>query len=115
MRVGAVQSRHASAMSAPTTAARRSWRPPGVPTPISRRMSRPRLKPPVCTSTLQDVGVTSQMHAAQRARALAHDIYIGRFGMHQRRLGASQTPDVDVVGAPLEKSDGRALVGIHII
>ena len=45
------------------TAAMRPWRPRGVPTPISVRMSRPKLKGArVDEQSFADVGVPAQMH-----------------------------------------------------
>ena len=68
MRVGAVQSRHARARSMRTTVARRPCRPRGADADQSPHEQTQVEATGVHEHALQDVGVTPQMDAAQRAR-----------------------------------------------
>ena len=51
----------------------------------------------------------------ERPRTLPDHVHVGRAGVHQRRLAAPDTPDVDVVAATLQQPDGGALIGIHLL
>ena len=96
-------------MSAPSRVATRPCRLRGVPTPVSRRISSPRVEAAgVHEHALQDVGVTPQMYAAHRARLveMGKETFQALAALAQQPLAPGPT---DAPAIPVDGVTGRGL------